>query len=59
MSTAGFDPLRGEGLMCANHRSEADNAATYICFERQIHGFKAYTVVALCAAEPQRAFALR
>ena len=63
--TAGFDPLRDEGLMYANRLSESGNAATYICFERQIHGFitmgrvldEANTAVALCAAELRRAFA--
>ena len=63
--TAGFDPLRDEGLMYANRLSESGNAATYVCFERQIHGFitmgrvldEANTAVALCAAELRRAFA--
>jgi acetyl esterase len=56
--TAGFDPLRDEGLMYANALSKAGVSAQYICFERQIHGFitmgrvmqEANTAVSLCAA---------
>ena len=37
--TAGFDPLRDEGLQYADALSQAGGVAQYICFERQIHGF--------------------
>ena len=55
--TAGFDPLRDEGLMYADALSQAGVSAQYICFERQIHGFitmgrvmqEANTAVTLCA----------
>ena len=61
--TAGFDPLRDEGLDYANALVTAGNRATYVCFERQIHGFitmgklldEANTAVAMCAAELARA----
>ncbi|MEO5880870.1 MAG: alpha/beta hydrolase [Caldimonas sp.] len=61
--TAGFDPLRDEGMAYANALVAAGNTATYVCFERQIHGFitmgkaldEANTAVALCAAEVARA----
>jgi acetyl esterase len=63
--TAGYDPLRDEGLDYARALTEAGNRATCVCFERQIHGFitmgrvldEANTAVALCAAELRRAFA--
>ncbi|HYA66674.1 MAG TPA: alpha/beta hydrolase [Burkholderiaceae bacterium] len=63
--TAGFDPLRDEGLQYAQRLSTAGNFATSVCFERQIHGFitmgrvidEANTAVNLCAAELRRAFA--
>jgi acetyl esterase len=61
--TAGFDPLRDEGLAYADALAAAGNDATYVCFDRQIHGFitmgkvidEANTAVALCAAELARA----
>jgi acetyl esterase len=60
--TAGYDPLRDEGLAYAQHLSKAGNRCSYVCFERQIHGFitmgrvieEANTAVALCAAELRR-----
>ena len=61
--TAGFDPLRDEGLAYADALTAAGNDATYVCFDRQIHGFitmgkvidEANTAVAFCAAELARA----
>jgi acetyl esterase len=54
--TAGFDPLRDEGLQYANALSQAGVQTQYVCFERQIHGFitmgrvidEAHTALALC-----------
>ena len=62
--TAGYDPLRDEGLQYADALSAAGNRVQYICFERQIHGFitmgrvidEAHTAVALCAAVLRDAF---
>ena len=61
--TAGYDPLRDEGAAYAERLTNAGNRASYVCFERQIHGFitmgrvldEAHTAVALCAAELKRA----
>ena len=63
--TAGFDPLRDEGAAYAEKLTAAGNRASYVCFERQIHGFitmgkvidEANTAMALCAAELKRALA--
>ena len=65
--TAGYDPLRDEGAAYAERLTAAGNLATYVCFERQIHGFitmgkvldEANTAVALCAAELKRALGPR
>jgi acetyl esterase len=61
--TAGFDPLRDEGLQFADALSAAGTPAQYVCFERQIHGFitmgrvidEAGTAIALCAKVLRRA----
>ena len=63
--TAGFDPLRDEGFDYANRLVAAGNRATYVCFERQIHGFitmgkvidEANAAVTLCAGELARLLA--
>jgi acetyl esterase len=63
--TAGFDPLRDEGLMYADALSEAGVRTQYVCFERQIHGFitmggvidEAHTALALCGHALKRHWA--
>ena len=62
--TAGFDPLRDEGRAYAERLTASGSRASYVCFDREIHGFilmgkvldEANTAVALCAAELRRAF---
>jgi acetyl esterase len=63
--TAGFDPLRDEGIAYAQKLSQGGNLAAHISFERQIHGFitmgrvidEANAAVRLCAAELRHALA--
>ncbi len=63
--TAGYDPLRDEGADYADRLSAAGTRCTYVCWERQIHGFitmgrviaEANSAVSFCAAELRRAFA--
>jgi acetyl esterase len=43
--TAGYDPLRDEGLQYADALSAAGSRAQYVCFERQVHGFFAMSGV--------------
>ncbi len=60
--TAGFDPLRDEGLQYAQRLTEAGVRSTLVCFERQIHGFmlmgrvldEANDAVRLCVAQLRR-----
>jgi acetyl esterase len=62
--TAGYDPLRDEGLAYADRLTAAGNVATQVCFDRQIHGFitmgrvidEANAAVRVCAAELRKAF---
>jgi acetyl esterase len=61
--TAGYDPLRDEGMAYAQRLSESGVWATLVSFERQIHGFmpmgrvidEANEAVALCADALKRA----
>jgi acetyl esterase len=65
--TAGYDPLRDEGLDYARALTAAGNRAVQVCFERQIHGFitmgrlidEANAAVSMCAAELRRALGSR
>ncbi len=61
--TAGYDPLRDEGLDYAQALTRAGSNVTHLCFERQIHGFitmgrvfdEAQSALAICASELRRA----
>ena len=63
--TAGYDPLRDEGLQYAHALTAAGTRSTLINFERQIHGFilmgrvldEANAAVQLCAAQLRQALA--
>jgi acetyl esterase len=65
--TAGYDPLRDEGLQYAQALTEAGNKAALVCFERQIHGFitmgkvldEANVAVSMCASQLRVALAAR
>ena len=65
--TAGYDPLRDEGLAYSQRLTESGSRSTHVCFERQIHGFitmgrvvdEANAAVAMCAAELRRALAAK
>lgn len=61
--TAGYDPLRDEGLQYAQRLTESGVRTTLVNFERMIHGFvlmgkvldEANTAVSLCALELRKA----
>ena len=64
--TAGYDPLRDEGLQYADALSAAGGRVQYVCFERQVHGFitmgrvldEANSAIALCAIVLRQSLAL-
>jgi acetyl esterase len=61
--TAGYDPLRDEGMQYAHAMSAAGSQATLVNFERQIHAFivmgrvidEANVAVQMCALQLKRA----
>lgn len=61
--TAGYDPLRDEGLQYSQKLTEADTPSSLVNFERQIHGFitmgrvidEAKVAVQLCASQLREA----
>jgi acetyl esterase len=61
--TAGYDPLRDEGMQYADALSAAGTRATLVNFEREVHGFvvmgrvldEANVAVQLCAAQLRQA----
>ncbi|SFN08016.1 alpha/beta hydrolase [Variovorax sp. OV329] len=61
--TAGYDPLRDEGLQLAQRMTESGSRTTLVNFERMIHGFilmgrvldEANVAVSLCALELRKA----
>jgi acetyl esterase len=65
--TAGYDPLRDEGLQYAQALTAAGGRSTLVCFERQIHGFitmgrvidEANSAVIMCAAQVREALQAR
>ena len=64
--TAGYDPLRDEGMQYADALSKAGVPCQYVCFSRQIHGFitmgrvmaEANTAVRLCAQALRQAMSI-